>query len=413
MKHYQGQNLNAVFKHNREVALEIISRYGPISKPQLASMMGLSVPSINNIVRELSGLNLVTERGLGESDCGRPPVLYDIDPDVASVLSVDLSGAEIRIALVNLKGEIVDKSGFRIDETTNTMVYSLIKTLDKVLKSSAAKQSNITGISLAVPGLVDIEKGVVNLSVPLGWRNVSLKEIIEETFSYHTIVGKETHAAIQAQYFLQEELVGKDSIYVYLGTGIGIGIVINDRIFQGTKGMSGEMGHTVVEFGGPLCDCGQRGCLERVASPRALVKYMTEYLVQDCQPSTSAPQMIDQFSVGEVFKLAQEGHKAAVNSVDKVAAYLAVSIGNLDRLFDPEIIFLGGSLGPGGDILYKAVFRQCEAIQSLFGGGMLSRKIAVDLSQDTVLLGAGYWSIRNVFRSVLEREPDGANSSVG
>ncbi|HHV61283.1 MAG TPA: ROK family transcriptional regulator [Firmicutes bacterium] len=396
---YTGKNVRSVYRENRAAVVDIVRRYGPISKPDIARMTGLTTASATNIIRDLAGLGFIKEKGVGKSTGGRRAVLYGINGEGKYSICVDMSDKDIKVAVVDLAGRIVSNANFRVKPGENTLMLDLIHALDSFIKTRISMRDQILGIGVAVPGVSDPETGTVLVSYPLGWRNVPLKTMLSQAFGYPVFVIKETAAAILGEHYFGEKTGAKNQLYLIVYDGIGVGLMVDGKIYRGANGVAGEVGHTVIDIDGPECECGNRGCLERVASMKALAEYVDEMLKggRDSILSTVERDQDGKIPVPAISQAARQGDAVAVEAIQRVAGYLAAGIVNLSRILDPDVIILSGKLIEKGQPLFEETRRAVERFRPI-----LEEQVPIRISslgESARLLGASM----PVFEAAFER----------
>ncbi|NPV53598.1 MAG: ROK family protein [Firmicutes bacterium] len=398
-KVYSGKNVQSVYRENRAAVVDIVRRYGPVSKPDIARMTGLTTVSATNIIRDLVALGFIKEKGIGKSTGGRRAVLYDINGEGKYSICVDMSDKDIKVAVVDLAGRIISSANFHVKPGENTLMLDLIRALDTFIKTRVSMREQILGIGVAVPGISDPETGTVLVSYPLGWRNVPLKTMLTQAFSYPVFITKETAAAILGEHYFGEKTDVKNLLYLNIFDGIGVGLMVDGRIHRGADGVAGEIGHTVIDMDGPECECGNRGCLERVASMKALVEYVDGMLNagRDSVLSTAERDQEGKIPVSAISQAARQGDAVAMEAIQKVAGYLAAGIVNLSRILNPDVIFLSGKIIEKGQPLFEEIGRAINKFRPI-----LDERVPVKISslgESARLLGASI----PVFEAAFER----------
>ncbi len=270
------------------------------------------------------------------------------------VIGVDLGGTKLCGAILNERREKIayfkrpTKSYLGIDETI-TRILELIEQLLIEAKIDKSKiEKHIKAIGFGVPGPVDRQRGVIRTAPNLGWKNIHLKSIVEGHFGVPVIIENDVNAGTFGEYRLFLDATFQNVIGVFVGTGIGGGIVLNGQIFTGATGAAGEIGHMVIKEDGALCGCGNKGCFEAHASKSALqrrilediekkknVGYVKKFMVPGQPFVLKSSQIVEAIALRDRYM---------VRRVKKMGAYLGIGIANLVNVFDPEAIVLGGGV---------------------------------------------------------------------
>jgi len=273
------------------------------------------------------------------------------------VIAVDIGGTKILVALFSADGKILDRSGCftHASDGVDTVVNRLVSAINDIIIKNKLAPPQVDAISIACAGGVDTAKGIVVTSSPHlpGWTNLPLAEIVKKKTGIVTYILNDASAAALGE---QRFGVGKNIknlVLLTVGTGIGGGIIIDGKLYLGTRGGAAELGHMTVEANGPKCGCGNIGCLELYASGTALVNDVIGGL-QHAQKSSlvdMAGGKLDKITAEMVDDAARRGDKLAQDAIARVAYYLGVGMVNIVNIFNPEMVVIGGGMGALGEIL--------------------------------------------------------------
>jgi predicted NBD/HSP70 family sugar kinase/DNA-binding XRE family transcriptional regulator len=263
---------------NRSVLLRLLRRRSGLSRAQLAQESGLTKSTVSLLVRELIDEGWVTETGLAAAQgLGRPSTPLRIDGSRRAMVGVEIAVESLRVVAVSLVGELIwsieESLSEREPEPVCRQVAQLVVRAHREL---AARALLVSGIGIGLPGAFDEATGTVRFAPNLGWRNVGFLPLITHALSeagappVAVHVQNEADTAALSEYEFSEGDVMDSLIFVTCGTGVGAGIVLNDRLFTGLQGMAGEIGHSILQVDGPPCSCGRRGCAETFFGARAL-----------------------------------------------------------------------------------------------------------------------------------------------
>ena len=259
---------------NRSIVLNMIREHGPISRSEIARRSELAPSAVSNIVSELLALGLVREGRLARSSGGRPPTLLELNASSAYVVGVNV-GLTTTIAMAtDLKGNPVARAVRTSDPMEGPA--SVLKRVEEAVRSAVLEAGQdfgrVVGVGVGVPGLVETSTGRSLFSPNLNWRNVPVKEILQERLDVPVYVDNDVRAATLGE---REFGVGRGArhlVAVFVGSAIGAGLILDGEIYYGAGEGAGEIGHIQVVEDGPRCSCGKRGCLEAVASGRAIAR---------------------------------------------------------------------------------------------------------------------------------------------
>ena len=365
MRQQAGTNLPKVGSYNQNVVLDAIRSSGATSRVELAERTGLTAQTISVIVRRLLTDGLVREDGArpssGPSGGGKPRTTLRVEPTAGYAVGVHFDPGEIAAVLVDLAGSVVAEVRREVHHSVQPeeAVALMGRAVRKVVRDAKIPQRRLLGVGLACPGPIDQDLGLVLYPPRLaGWEQVPLATLLAETTGTQvTIDNDATAAAIGERWSGVAKNVG-NFIYVYMGTGIGGGLFLSNQVYRGPYRNAAEIGHISVAPDGPECYCGNRGCLEAVACPAAMVADAHRLLAQGGGGALAEAYAKDPVSVDHeaVCLAAAEGDPLARSVVDKTAGYLsdvAVSVANV---LDVELMVLGGpALGAVGEIYRAAV----------------------------------------------------------
>ncbi len=254
-------------EHNERLVLATIYDDGPVSRAEVARLTGLTRTTVSDVVEGLLRSSLVCEIGRGPSTGGKAPILLEV-PDTARLLiGVDLGDRVFTAATVNLRGEILQRVDVPSQDADGDRAVDLA--LDLIGRILEMADGRVLGIGIGAPGLIDTSTGTVIRAVKRDWRLLPLGAMVAKRFAVPVHVANDSQAAALAEYVFGT-VRGRNLITVKVGEGIGAGLVLNGALFEGDGFGAGEIGHTVIDPAGDLCRCERRGCLETVASARAV-----------------------------------------------------------------------------------------------------------------------------------------------
>ncbi|HEY66204.1 MAG TPA: ROK family protein [Caldilineae bacterium] len=305
-------------------------------------------------------------------------------------LTVDLGGTQIRAALCDAEGHIHRRANelTRAAEGRAAVIRRIKETMAKALGD--VPSSRVRGIGIAAPGPLDPKRGIIIFAPNLhDWHNVPLRQIIQDHFGIPTFLGNDANlAALGEQRFGAGRGV-HNLIYITVSTGIGGGIICDDRLLLGEGGFAAEIGHHTIKADGPRCNCGNVGCLEMYASGPAIARMAREAitsgersLLQDMSQGD-----LEQITGKMVYEAALKEDPLAIEVLRRAGQYLGVGIVNLLHLFNPAMIIIGGSVAKAGDFLFQPMW---EIIRQRSHPSYWEdlRIVPPELGDDVGLLGA-------------------------
>jgi predicted NBD/HSP70 family sugar kinase len=319
-------------RYNRTAVLNLIRQSEGISRALIVKKIGLSGPSISAIVSDLMRSGLVNETGMGESNVGKKPILLTLEANARSVLALDVRPDYFEAALFNLNGEIKKKRFARYEEHSpiEEKMAKIIKYGKKLIGGEKRKE-NIIGIGLAVPGVIDHVNNRLRNSIPMNIHDVDIGRFFND-FNLPLRINNISHCEALAEKWFGKGKNKSDFIFLYVGKGVGAGIISNGRLFNQSRYSAMEIGHNTLDINGDLCRCGKRGCLETCSALWAIKK---KYCRRTGRESISDEQMLE--------KIAGRDRDAEPILAEAVNA-LGVELSNLANIFNPETIIISGWL---------------------------------------------------------------------
>jgi|TARA_Y100000031_G_scaffold156690_1_gene212445 glucokinase len=272
------------------------------------------------------------------------------------VLAVDLGGTKIMTALVSTNGRVlVQERRFTLaDEGPEAVIDRLLAALDDILKRENIVPNQLGGISIAAAGAVDLKRGLITSSPNLpGWHDVPLREMVHKKCGVNTYLLNDASAAALGEHRFGVGKEVKNLVLLTVGTGIGGGIIINDRLYQGSSGIAGEIGHMTIDVNGADCTCGHTGCLETFVSGPAVADKARRRI--ELGEKSSLVELVGgkvaEITTEEVGTAARGGDALAQSVIAEAGAYLGVGLKNVVNSFNPDMVIIGGSVARLGDLL--------------------------------------------------------------
>jgi len=278
------------------------------------------------------------------------------------VIGIDLGGTKIGAALVDRSGGIIchDYRGTQAIEGQQVVIDRLLNAAHRVMAQAGVIHSQIAAVGIGAPGPLEIETGVAMSPPNLpGWKKVPLRQIIEDGLGITAFLQKDTNAAALGEFYFGAGRGAKHMIYVTASTGVGSGLILDGKLYHGADGMAGEIGHTILLPNGPLCGCGNRGCLEALASGTAIACRAQERVTRGAPTLIAdlAGSDLQRITAEMVAQAAVQGDEEAQQILDEAIGYLGIGVANLVNLFNPQLIVIGGGLTHIGESLFQSVRR--------------------------------------------------------
>ncbi|MCL7987837.1 ROK family transcriptional regulator [Sphingobacterium sp. lm-10] len=321
------------------------------SVSEIASTIDRSIPSATKILNELATEGLVDTVGLGPSTGGRRALQYQLQVNqLPLILSVAIDQYYSSVALLNFDHSYFSPVKTIKNALTDPLAYDKLVSLITEVKAIAGSR-RIFAIGLTSPGFVNADQGI-NASYPPGNPFHNIKKQLEKTFGIQTLLENDSAAIAIAEKRFGRNRESKDILVVNLNWGIGLGMIIDGKLFRGHSGFAGEFSHIPLSDKGTLCSCGKRGCLEVEASLLSAVSYATERLANG-EPSLLAEAYTHRgYITGEcIIDAAKRGDQLALSAVDQIAYAIGKGLATLIHIINPEHIILSGRGARLGDIL--------------------------------------------------------------
>ncbi|QEN05117.1 ROK family glucokinase [Thiospirochaeta perfilievii] len=284
------------------------------------------------------------------------------------IIGIDVGGTNIKSGLMDLDNKLVfDDSrptGTTQDEIVNNLAEIINELNDKAKSDFGA---DVLGVGIGVPGVVSKELDHVFKCTNLGWFDVPLREILKEKTSFSVYIDNDANLAALAEHYVGSLQNVDSGILLTLGTGVGGGVIVNNKPFRGGNGLGLEVGHMVIGENFFNCSCGKNGCFETFASATAIVRHFEKMLADN------NITVDHEISSKEIFDRAAKGEELPLKAVDRYTTYLAIGINNVINVLDPQVISLGGGVSAAGDFLMDMLTK--KVTENLFVKGFPSAKI--------------------------------------
>ena len=325
---------------NRDLVLKLIFDHETISRAEVARLTKLTRATVSEIVTGLMEEGLVEEIGYGESIGGKAPILLSLVADSRYLIGLNLAKDKFVGAVVNLRGQIKEMLEFPVNERDGVQALQLVYQMLDQLTAKGWKP--LVGIGIGTPGLVNTREGVVVNAVNLDWQDLTLAQLLEARYRLPVSILNDSQATAIGEFvYGQDHPADSNLIVITVKHGIGAGILIHGRLFQGDGGGAGEIGHVVVQDEGALCRCGNRGCLETIASAHAVVR-RAQTLAGEYPQSPLAKNPAA--GLAEIEAAWRTGDALAQRVMSDAAHYLGGAIAALVGVLNIQKIVLTGDL---------------------------------------------------------------------
>ncbi|GGT97856.1 MULTISPECIES: ROK family transcriptional regulator [Streptomyces] len=333
----------SLHRANLERVVRAVRMAGSLTQAEIARATGLSAATVSNIVRELKdgGTVEVTPTSAG----GRRARSVSLSGDAGIVIGVDFGHTHLRIAVGNLAHQVLAEESEPLDVDASAAegfdrAEQLVK---RLIAATGIGQDKVIGVGLGVPGPIDVSSGTLgSTSILPGWSGINPADELSGRLGVPVYVDNDANLGALGELVWGSGRGVKDLAYIKVASGVGAGLVIDGRVYRGPGGTAGEIGHITLDESGPVCRCGNRGCLETFAAAR--------YVLPLLQPGHGADLTMER-----VVQLAREGDPGCRRVVADVGRHIGSGIANLCNLLNPSRVVLGGDLAEAGELVLAPI----------------------------------------------------------
>ncbi len=344
--------------HNTRLVLKTVYQQGDASRADIARITNLTRTTVSSIVSELLDESLLVETGMGEPESagGKPPILLKVQENSRQLICLDLNSRPFCGAIVNLRGEIVERAEAVTGGEACTGEKALQAVYELIDRLAKHAQAPLIGVGIGVPGLTDSVMGIVRNSVYLGWENLPLGHLLADRYHLPAYLLNDSHAAALAEFTFGELRKSANMILVRISEGIGAGIILSGHIHFGDSYGAGEIGHLTVVEGGRACTCGNYGCLETVASPAAIIQSVRELAEYD--PEAYAGRHGEEINWDFIRQRFRAGDEIITALIQEGGRYLGIAVANLVSILNVHRIAISGRTVEFDQIFLDAVRKE-------------------------------------------------------
>ncbi len=387
-------NARLMGDHHRSLVLNLLRTKGPCSRSAIAEELGLSRSAMTRIVQRLLAEGSANEIGeVSDGGVGRRAVLIRFNGEFATTVGVHIAADHVTCALLNLDARILSRSEMVIEGLSD--VTGIQRSVSRALLSLV--QEDTVGIGVAVSGLVDVETGEAVYSPVLGWHDVQIREPLQEATKLPVFVENDANALALAEYLYGSGQGFHSLLCIMIGDGIGGGIILNGDLHRGASGAAGEIGHTCISLDGPICRCGEIGCLEEYCANRALLR----------EANQSGFAGVDELAVA-----ARKGHDKARAVFAEMGQRLALATKDAVNLLSPQAVLVGGEQMKNSDLFFER-FAETLVEHVFPRGGRTPDVLKCATGEDGLLLGAAGLVSKAFLRSPVSVGRESAVSNRG
>ncbi len=322
---------NLIKNINKGLVIKEIRKHGPLSRTEVSNNLNLGLSTVTKICDQLLEEDLIHEIGEGESTGGRKPINLVFNNAYGYIIGIKIENQRVLFALTDLEPVILHTETYNFPRKAPfSTVYELIlRGIDTLCKNIENKKGQLLGIGIAISGIVNHLEGELISSTLLGWGNINFKKNLEEKYGVSIYLDNDVNCYTLAQKWLGKGRANSDFICVTIGEGIGAGVIINNRLYRGYLGGTGEVGHMIINVGGNQCYCGQRGCLETYASEDYIINYVKGRTGKE-------------YTIEEIISRAYDNDNDCIQAISSAGENIGYGLINVIMHYNPEKIILGG-----------------------------------------------------------------------
>lgn len=369
---------------NRQIALNLIRSRQPISRADLARLMGVRTGGISRLIQDLIRTKQVFEGAKGEAKRGRKPRYLYIETRRRCAVAVDISASRTLMQVTDPLGHpLLELEEFPTRTRPQGFVRELAQRIRGVL-GDHPDLGDCLGVGVVIAGLVDPQRGCLRYAPTLGWRDVDMREPLEAALNLPVVVENSVKACVLAQVWAVRghDPVDGPVVFVNASDGVGVGIAIDGQLLRGAHNNAGEFGHVALNMDGPRCACGRRGCWEAYVSVRATV---ARYLGRD--PSWPISAGASATTVATIVARARDSEVHAIETLSETGYYLGRGLATIVKALEPRRIYMSGEITEAWDLVVPSV-QQAMREQALTPEAADTEILIVSLGEHPRLRGA-------------------------
>jgi len=352
----------------REINLSVIMNRlrtnAPISRAALAETTGLNKTTVSSLVNELIERQFVQEIGLTPPSSGRPAILLKLNPTAGFIVSCEIGVDFILVICTDFAPEIIWRHEEHIDPTIgqHAILDRALAILHQAIEVGCPACGTLWGMAVGVPGLVDQTTGALLFAPNLGWKDLPIRAILQESINVHLFVDNEANLAALGEHYFGAAQGYEEVLYISAGVGLGGGIVHGGRMFSGVTGVGAEFGHMTMDPNGEICKCGNQGCWETQVSQQALFRHVWRRVERGevSRLSEMSGGSRASLTVPLIVDAARAGDAVALDALEIIGRHLGIGIASLVNALNPELVVFGGILSLAGEFLMPVIEKEVE-----------------------------------------------------
>jgi glucokinase-like ROK family protein len=396
-----------VKKINKHTILDLV-RFTPggISRVEISRRMDLSRAAVTAIVNDLLATGIIHEAENQTIRRGRPPIVLEINPTRGYVIGIDFGATHLNLLAADISARILEEIEIEIDiqdgpeaclAEANTRVHELLAKTGLDLK-------DVLTIGVGVPGPILSEAGMV-IAPPImpGWDHYPIRDTLQNLWGCPVSVNNDAELGVLGEWASGAGRGERNLVYIKVGTGIGAGLLMDGQIFRGVTGSAGEIGHLNIDENGPMCTCGNQGCLEAFSGGRAIAQQARQAVLEGQRTQLASILPVERITAREVAAAARRGDLLAQQILSRAGLHIGIAIAGLVNMFNPGMVIIGGGVAQTGDILLEPM-RQTVQRRSLPAAARIVRITTAMLGRRSSSMGAVIQALSIALHQVADRK---------
>ncbi len=349
------QNIKNLNKH----AIIDLIRFTPggIARVELSRIMGITRAAVTTIVNQLGAAGIVTEVE-AHFPSGRKPIVLEINPELGRVVGIDMGATHITLLLTDCAAHVLNELEipFDVNQGPRVSLAMLEEAMDHLLEKAGLTLQDIKAVGMGVPGPIVENAGMV-MGPPImpGWDGYPIREHLQKKWGVPVAIGNDAEMGAIGEWAYGAGRGVRNLAYIKVGTGVGSGLLLDGQAYRGSTGCAGEIGHITLNENGPICTCGNRGCLEAMAGGWAIASRGSDAARSKARTLLSEMGDASSISASDVIEAARQGDLIAQQIVSEAGGHLGTAIASLVNLFNPSMVVIGGKISQTGDLLLEPI----------------------------------------------------------
>jgi len=332
--------------------IRLLYRKGLQSASALSKKINVSLPTTRSILEDLIHEKIVCTSGVGHSIGGRKPTIYSLEEDAFYILAIEMGHYKAKAIIVNsLNKEKTKIKEFETNIDDPALEEKLDLVLDELLREAGIGKNRIEAIGISMPGLIDSDSGINRTIKKPEFRNIG--ERLSKHFKIKTYIENDARMQALGEFIFGKAKNTKNTLVLNWSWGLGLGMILNGQIYQGSVGFAGELSHIRIEENGKLCECGKRGCFQTIAGARHLLDMAREEIQKGTiSQLTGMPlQNPQKITPADIIRFANKGDELSISLLNTIGTKLAWGLSILIQLYNPELIVLNGPMTKAGNFI--------------------------------------------------------------